>query len=390
MRPRLPSLGGLPNLLDLSWSRVFAVFLKELVQMRRDRPTFAIMIMMPIMQLVLFGYAINTDPRHLPAVVELREDGPMTRAFLASLSASTYVDIVAVTRTAEEGEAMLRSGEATYLISIPEGFERRMVRGERPQILVAADASDPVAAGGAIAAIERVAQSAFAPEFEGPLSFLARAPPPYEIVVHRRYNPAGVTAFNIVPALLGVILTMTMVMITSIALTRETERGTMENLLATPVRPLEVMIGKTTPYIGVGAIQVVIVLLVATFLFRIPFTGSFLAFLIAVTIFIFANLMLGYLISTIARTQMQAMQMTFFIFLPSILLSGFMFPFRAMPGWAQAIGEALPITHFLRMVREIVLKGAGLPDILGDLWPLTLILLVLATLALLRFRRTLD
>jgi ABC-2 type transport system permease protein len=380
----------LPALFDISWSRVFAVFLKELVQMRRDRPTFAIMIMMPIMQLVLFGYAINTDPRHLPAVVEMREDGPMTRAFLSSLRASTFVDIVAITRTSEEGEAMLRGGEASFLISIPEGFERRLVRGERPQILVAADASDPVAAGGALGAIERIAQSAFAPEFEGALSFLARAPPPYEIVVHRRYNPAGVSAFNIVPALLGVILTMTMVMITSIALTRETERGTMENLLATPVRPLEVMIGKTTPYIGVGAVQVAIVLIVATLLFHIPFTGSMLAFLLAVTVFIFANLMLGYLISTVARTQMQAMQMTFFIFLPSILLSGFMFPFHAMPGWAQAIGNALPITHFLRIVREVVLKGAGLADILGDLWPLAVILLVLASVALMRFRRTLD
>ncbi|PZO55718.1 MAG: mannose-1-phosphate guanyltransferase [Alphaproteobacteria bacterium] len=358
--------------------------------MRRDRPTFAIMIMMPIMQLVLFGYAINTDPRHLPAVIEMREDGPMTRAFLASLQASTFIDIVDIAYTSEEAEAALRSGQATYLISIPEGFERRLIRGERPQILIAADASDPVASSGAIGAIERIAQSAFAPEFQGPLNFLARAPPPYEIVVHRRYNPAGVSAFNIVPALLGVILTMTMVMITSIALTRETERGTMENLLATPVRPLEVMIGKTTPYIGVGAIQVAIVLAVAMLLFRIPFTGSFLAFLIAVTLFIFANLMLGYLISTTARTQMQAMQMTFFIFLPSILLSGFMFPFRAMPGWAQAIGEALPITHFLRMVREIVLKGAGLSDVLNDLWPLALILIVLASLALLRFRRTLD
>ena len=201
---------------------------------------------------------------------------------------------------------------------------------------------------------------------------------------------AGVTAFNIVPALLGVILTMTMVMITSIALTRETERGTMENLLATPVRPLEVMIGKTTPYVGVGAVQVAIVLIVAMLLFRIPFTGSFLAFLLAVTLFIFANLMLGYLISTVARTQMQAMQMTFFIFLPSILLSGFMFPFRAMPVWAQVIGEALPITHFLRIVREVILKGAGIGDIVGDLWPLTLILLVLGSLALMRFRRTLD
>jgi len=380
----------LPNLLDLSWSRVFAVFLKELVQMRRDRPTFAIMIMMPIMQLVLFGFAINTDPRHLPAVVEMREDGPMTRAFLASLSASTFIDVIAVSYSAEEAESMLRSGDATFLISIPEGFERRLVRGERPQILIAADASDPVAASGALSGIERIAQSAFAPEFVGSLAFLARAPPPYEIVVHRRYNPAGISAFNIVPALLGVILTMTMVMITSIALTRETERGTMENLLATPVRPLEVMIGKTTPYIGVGAIQVAIVLIVATLLFRIPFTGSFLAFLIAVTLFIFANLMLGYLISTAARTQMQAMQMTFFIFLPSILLSGFMFPFRAMPGWAQAIGEALPITHFLRIVREVVLKGAGLADILNDLWPLAVILTALASLALLRFRQTLD
>jgi len=389
MKPRLPPF-NLPNLLDLSWSRVFAVFLKELVQMRRDRPTFAIMIMMPVMQLVLFGFAINTDPRHLPAVVEMREDGPMTRAFLASLHASTFIDIVAVAQSAEEGEAMLRSGEATYLISIPEGFERRLVRGDRPQILIAADASDPIAASGALGAIERVAQSAFAPEFNGPLAYLAQGPPPYEIVVHRRYNPAGVSAFNIVPALLGVILTMTMVMITSIALTRETERGTMENLLSTPVRPLEVMIGKTTPYVGVGAIQVAIVLTVAIMLFRIPFTGSFLAFLVAVTLFILANLMLGYLISTAARTQMQAMQMTFFIFLPSILLSGFMFPFRAMPGWAQVIGECLPITHFLRIVREIVLKDAGFPDIVGDLWPLTLILVVLGTLALLRFRRTLD
>ncbi len=380
----------IPNIFDLSFSRIGAVFLKELVQMRRDRPTFAIMLAVPIMQLVLFGFAINTDPRHLPAVVELREDGPMTRAFLSSLHASTFVDIVAVARTPQQGEAMLRSGEANFLIAIPEGFERRLVRGERPQILIAADASDPVAAGGAIGAIERVAQQAFAPEFEGALAYLAQGPPPYEIVVHRRYNPAGVTAFNIVPALLGVILTMTMVMITSIALTRETERGTMENLLATPVRPLEVMLGKTTPYIGVGAIQVAIVLIVATLLFRIPFTGSLLAFLIGVTLFILANLMLGYLISTIARTQMQAMQFTFFIFLPSILLSGFMFPFRAMPGWAQTIGECLPITHFLRIVREVVLKDAGLPDILGDLWPLTLILLVLATLALLRFRRTLD
>ncbi|MFT3728382.1 MAG: ABC transporter permease [Terricaulis sp.] len=385
MRP--PNLAGF---FDLSWARVFAVFLKELVQMRRDRPTFAIMIAIPVVQLVLFGYAINTDPRHMPAVVEMREDGPLTRSFLASLQQSSFVNIVAVAHRDDEADQMLRSGRATFLISIPEGFERRLVRGERPQILVAADASDPVAAGGALSAIQAIADSAFAPNFVGPLAFLQAAPAPYEIVVHRRYNPAGITAFNIVPALLGVILTMTMVMITSIALTRETERGTMENLLATPVRPLEVMIGKTTPYIFVGGVQVAIVLIVATLLFHIPFTGSFLAFLAAVALFIFANLMLGYLISTVARTQMQAMQMTFFIFLPSILLSGFMFPFKAMPIWAQALGEALPITHFLRVVREVVLKGAHIGDITTDLGALTIILLVLSTLALMRFRRTLD
>jgi ABC-2 type transport system permease protein len=375
---------------DLSWARVAAVFLKELVQMRRDRLTFAIMIMVPVMQLVLFGYAINTDPRHMPAVVELREDGPLTRSFLASLRASTYVDIVAVVRRADEGERMLRAGEANFLIVVPEGFERRLVRQERPQILVAADASDPVASGGVISAVEQIARRAFQPDTDGPLAFLSAPPPPYDIVVHRRFNPAGVTAVNIVPGLLGVILTMTMTMITSIALTRETERGTMETLLATPVRPVEVMIGKTTPYILVGAIQTCIVLAAAALLFRIPFTGAPSAFLAGLAAFITANLMLGYLISTVARTQMQAMQMTFFVFLPSILLSGFMFPFRAMPGWAQTIGEALPITHFLRIVREVMLKSAGIADVWGDLWPLLMILTALSAAALLRFRRTLD
>lgn len=371
-------------------SRVKAVFFKELVQMRRDRLTFAIMVALPVIQLVLFGYAINNDPRHLPAVIELREDGPLTRAFLASLKASTYLDIVAITERAEDGDRMLRAGDATFLIVIPEGFERDLVRGARPQILIAADASDPVAAGGVIGGIERIAETAFGAEFKGPLAFLARPPPPYEIIVHRRFNPAGVTSMNIVPALLGVILTMTMVMITSIALTRESERGTMETLLATPVRPSEIMLGKTTPYILVGAVQTVIVMTAAMVLFHVPFNGSWLAFLTAGSIYIFANLMLGYLISTVARTQMQAMQMTFFVFLPSILLSGFMFPFAAMPVWARAIGEALPITHFLRIVREVLLKGANFIDVSNDLGWLVLITLVLAGLALSRFRRTLD
>lgn len=373
-----------------SWARIGAVFQKELVQMRRDRLTFAIMVMMPVIQLLLFGYAINTDPRHLPTVVEVRDDSPMARSLLAGLQASTYFDIVAVSYREGEGDAMLRAGEATFAIEIPERFEERVVRGERPQILIAADASDPVAVGGPMGALNQIATRALSVEFQGALAPLASAPAPFEVVAHRQYNPAGVTAYNIVPGLLGVILTMTMVMITSIALTRETERGTMETLLSTPVRPVEIMIGKTTPYILVGAVQTTLVLVAARLLFDVPFVGSILTLLAGLGLFIFANLMLGYLISTVARSQMQAMQMTFFVFLPSILLSGFMFPFRAMPTWAQSIGEALPLTHFLRIVRAVMLKGGGVMDVARDLLALSIILAVLTTLALLRFRRTLD
>ena len=374
----------------ISWSRVLAIFMKELVQMRRDRLTFVIMVSVPIMQLILFGYAINTDPRHLPTAVELRDDGPLTRSFLAGLRQSSYFDIVAEVRTDEEGEAMLRSGAASFLIVVPENFERDFVRGERPEILIAADATDPVAAGVPVGAASMIAARAFAADLDRLPVSLRSSPAPYDIVVHKQYNPGGVTAFNIVPGLLGIILTMTLIMVTSIALTRENERGTIEALLSTPVRPLEVMIGKTTPYVIVGIIQTVIVLTAARLVFSIPFEGDLFAFGVAISLFIMVNLLLGYLISTVARTQMQAMQMTFFVFLPSILLSGFMFPFAAMPAWARGIGECLPITHFLRVVREVTLKGAGLQDIGRDLPPLLIIMGVLAFLAVTRFRRTLD
>ncbi len=374
----------------MSLARIKAVFLKELVQMRRDRPTFAIMILVPIMQLMLFGFAIDTDPRNLPTAVELRDDGPLTRSFLASLRQSDYFRIVAQVRSEAEGEALLRSGAVAHLIVIPENFEREFVRGERPQILIAADATDPVAAAGPIAAAGEIARRAFAPDLARLPRGLRGGAPPYEIIVHRQYNPAGETSMNIVPGLLGIILTMTLIMITSIALTREVERGTIEALLSTPVRASEIMIGKTTPYILIGFIQTAIVLVAARLIFEIPFLGAPGSFAAALVLFIFANLMLGYLISTVAKTQMQAMQMTFFVFLPSILLSGFMFPFAAMPGWAKAIGEALPITHFLRIVREVMLKGAGLAEISGDIWPIAVILTVLALASLARFRRTLD
>ncbi|MBI1338651.1 ABC transporter permease subunit [bacterium] len=373
-----------------STARVAAVFFKELVQMRRDRLTFAIMIGMPVMQLILFGYAINTDPRHLPTIIERREDGPITRSLIAGLEASSYFDFVGAVDSAEAADAALKSGEASFVITIPEGFEERLVRSERPQLLISADASDPVSAAGPVGALSEIAARALRPHFEGALAPLAARPPPFEVIVHRLYNPTGKTAFNIVPGLLGVILTMTMVMITSIALTRETERGTMETLLSTPLQPIEIMIGKTTPYVLVGVFQTTLVLAAAALLFGIPFRGSLIAFVTGTTVFIAANLMLGYLISTIVRTQMQAMQMTFFVFLPSLLLSGFMFPFAAMPSWAQTIGDMLPLTHFLRIVRAVILKGANLAEIGEDLMMLLVILGVFTTAALLRFRRTID
>lgn len=374
----------------MSLGRIFAVFLKELVQMRRDRPTFAIMILVPIMQLTLFGFAIDTDPRQLPTVVQLRDEGPLTRSLLASMRQSDFFRIVALVDSETAGERLLRSGKASFFVIIPENFEIEFVRGDRPQILIAADATDPVAASGPVGAMREIAARAFRPDLERLPRRLSPSPEPYDIVVHRQYNPSGVTSFNIVPGLLGVILTMTLTMITAVALTREVERGTIESLLSTPVRASEVMIGKTTPYILVGAIQSLIVLAAGRWIFGIPFFGDLWPFLFAVMLFIFTNLMLGYLISTVAKTQMQAMQMTFFVFLPSILLSGFMFPFLAMPAWARAIGECLPITHFLRIVREVMLKGAGFEEISGDLWPIATILGVLAALSLARFRRTLD
>lgn len=373
-----------------SLSRIFAIFIKELVHLRRDRMTLAIIFTAPVLQLTMFGYAINTDPRHLPAAVELRDDGPLTRSFLSALKQSSYIDVVARVSSDEEGEKLLRSGVVSYFIIVPERFESDFVRGARPEILVAADATDPVAASGALNAVGFLAAQAFEADLLRLPPRFTTPPPPYKIVLHRQYNPAGKTAFNTVPGLMGVILSLTLILIASIALTRETESGTIEALLSRPVRPFEVMIGKTTPYILVGAFQTTVVLLGARFVFGIPFYGDPVAFTVGVTLFIFVNLMIGYLISTVCRTQLQAMQVCFFIFLPILLLSGFMFPFAAMPGWAKVIGESMPITHFLRLVREIMLKGAGFDDVIDNLWPLCAILGVVALAALARFRKTLD
>jgi len=372
-----------------SLRRFAAVLVKEFIQMRRDRITFGMMIGLPIVQLFLFGFAINSDPRHLPTLVEMGDNGPVTRAVIAGMQNSTYFDFRGPVGGVAEGEEALRRGDANFVIVIPQDFERDLVRGDSPEILVAADASDPSATGGAVAALNSLVQQAISETLIGPLARSAEAPA-FSVVVHREYNPEGRTSTNIVPGLLAIILSMTMVMITAVAIVKETERGTMEMLIATPARPLEVMLGKILPYVFVGYVQTVVFLIAARVVFAVPFEGSFWAFLAGFNLFILVNLALGFLISTAARSQMQAMQLSFFTILPSILLSGFMFPFAGMPGWAQAIGQAVPATHFLRVVRKVMLKGGDLPDVSGELLALGLILVVIAGLAMLRYRQTLD
>jgi ABC-2 type transport system permease protein len=342
------------------------------------------------MQLILFGFAINSDVRHLPLAVHDADHSVFSRSLVAGLQNSRYFDLVKTIGGAAEGDALPARGEVQFVLLVPGDFSRRLMRGERPVLTLAADATDPAATGNALAVVGAVAARAIGRELSGPLATLRAPDAPFELRTQRRYNPEGLTRYHIVPGLMGVILTMTMVMMTALAMTRERERGTMENLLATPVSPLEVMVGKIAPYILIGYVQVAVILLAAALVFKVPMLGSLWLLSSVLVLFIAANLAIGFAFSTIARSQMQAMQLTFFFFLPSILLSGFMFPFRGMPGWAQAIGEVLPLTHFLRVVRGILLKGNTLAEIAPHAWPMALFLLAAGALALLRFRRTLD
>lgn len=373
-----------------SLARVGAILIKEFIQMRRDRMTFAMMIGVPVLQLILFSYAINSDPRHLPSAIIDRDNSDFSRAVVTAFANSTYVDFTIAPTDPAKAEAAMAAGKINFIFEIPEHFGRDLARGLHPQMLVIADATDPSAASGALAAASEIINTGLARELTGALSGLAAGPPPITLVLQRRYNPAGITQYNIIPGLLGIILTMTMTLMTAVALTRETERGTMENLLAMPARPVEVMIGKVAPYVVVGYIQIIVVLNAGRILFDIPFEGSRLLFFWVSTLYILVNLLIGFLFSTVARTQMQAMQMMVFLLLPQILLSGFMFPFRGMPAWAQAIGEVLPATHYMRLVRGIMLKGSERADLIADIWPLLALIVAISALALLRYRRTLD
>jgi ABC-2 type transport system permease protein len=370
--------------------RMWAMVIKEFVQMRRDRMTFATMIFVPIMQLVLFGYAINTDPKQLPTAVLTRDDGPLTRAVLAAMRNTDYFDFKVQVRDPEELDRLVRSGEVQFAVEIPASFERDVRRGDRPAVLVIADATDPVATGTAVSSLQGLIDTALRRELRGPDASITKATAPFEIVLQNRYNPEAITQYNIVPGLLGVVLTMTMMMFTALAVTREIERGTMESLLSMPIKPVEIMIGKIAPFVLVGFVQMTIILGAAHVLFGVPIMGSLWLLVALTTLFAAANLAVGYTFSTIAENQLQAVQMTFFFFLPNILLSGFMFPFRGMPDWAQWIGEILPLTHFLRIVRGITLKGIGFADMQIDVLALALFMIAAMALALFRFRRTLD
>ena len=374
----------------MNWTRLLAILIKEFRQIRRDRLTFAMMVGVPIMQLILFGFAINTDPKHLPMAAVIADQSEFSRSFVAGLENSEYFRITHRPRSEAEANLLLDQGDVQFVLVIPVDFSRRLIRGEKPALLLAADATDPSASGNALAALNNISQQTLQHTLSGSLSALRANEAPFEVRVQRRYNPEGLSRYNVVPGLIGTILTMTMVMMTSLAMTRERERGTMENLLATPVKPVEVMIGKIAPYIIIGYVQVTVILVAARLLFDVPMVGSLTLLSTALVLFIAANLAVGFTFSTIAANQLQAMQLTFFFFLPSMLLSGFMFPFRGMPQWAQVIGEVLPLTHFLRIVRGILLKGNTLSEIVPNLWPIAAFMLCAGILAMARYRQTLD
>lgn len=376
--------------MNFSFRRIMALLVKEFLQMRRDRLTLGMIVGVPLMQLFLFGFAINLNPKDLPTAIAIDDPGPFARSVVAALENSSYFQIVTETNDPRAARQLLQQGKVLFVVEVPVNFTRDIVKGAAPDLLVEADATDPASGSYALAAFNMLATTALRDDLVGPLAARAQGPPPFNVVSHLLYNPESVTQYNIVPGLLAVILTMTMVLMTCLALTRERERGTYENLLAMPATPLEIMIGKIAPNILVGAVQSAIVLLLAKFVFNVPMIGSLGLLAAALVIYIIANLAVGYTFSTVAQNQLQAMQMTMFFLLPAILLSGFAFPFMGMPQWARWIGEVLPATHFLRIVRGILLKNNGWPEIWPDLWPLFVFTFLAGTIALMRFRRTLD
>ncbi len=370
-----------------SFARLMALLRKESIQILRDSMTLRIIILVPIIQLFLFGYAINADPKHLPAGLLSIEDSKYTRTIAAALNASGYYNL-RVLRSEAEAEAGLARGELTFVIQMPPDFDRAVDRGESPGVLVDADATDPAAIGNAVAALAQVV--ADLNRDLPPIRRLQPQTPPFQFVVHARYNPEQLTVLNVVPGLICIVLMFSTLFVTTMAITKERERGTMENLLAMPVRPIEVMIAKIAPYVVIGYIQVILILVTASIVFGLPIRGSIPLLLAALGVFIACNLALGVTFSTVSANQMQAIQLAQFTLMPSFLLSGFMFPFRGMPLWAQWFGNVFPTTHAMRIVRGMLLKGAGWSEIAADVWPMALFAVVVIAFATLLYRETLD
>jgi len=371
----------------ISLKRLYSLLRKEWIQVRRDRMTLRIIVALPILQLFLFGYAINTNPHHLPTGLLISEPSKYERTIVGALQNTGYYDIQ-LYASESQAEQALAAGDVLFVINVPPNFDRSVDRGEQPAILVDADATDPTAIGYATAALGAVVGSLNRDLPPGRQTQTVNAP--FQFVVHARYNPEQLTVLNVVPGLICIVLTMSTLLITTLSITRERERGTMENLMAMPVRPIEIMIAKIVPYVVIGYVQTILILVIAAAVFNLPIRGSVVLLLLALGLFVASNLALGLAFSTVSANQMQAQQLAQFTLMPSFMLSGFMFPFRGMPVWAQWLGEIFPTTHAMRIVRGVLLKGNGVEALAQDLWPIALFTLVVIAVAVWSYRETLD
>jgi ABC-type multidrug transport system permease subunit len=371
----------------ISWRRLYALLRKEWIQVTRDPITLRFIIAVPIMQLFLFGYAINTNPQHLPTGLLSVENSKYERTIITALKNSGYYDIRMMASEAE-AERALAQGYVLFVLAFPPNFDRAIDRGDRPSVLIDADATDPTAIGNATAALATVT-GALDRDLP-PVMRTTPVAPPFQFVIHARYNPEQLTALNIVPGLICIVLMMSTLFMTTLSITKERERGTMENLLAMPVRPIEVMLAKMVPYVFIGYIQVVLILVASALFFQLPLRGSLMTLMLSLGLFIGCNLAQGITFSTVSANQMQAIQMAQFTLLPSFMLSGFMFPFRGMPAWAQWVGEVFPTTHAMRIVRGILVKGNDTPDILPELWPIAVFMVAVVAIAVWCYRETLE
>ncbi|WBF45204.1 ABC transporter permease [Serratia rubidaea] len=375
-------------MINFSLTRWLGVVIKEIHELRRDRVSFSMVFLTPLFQLIILGYAVNMDPRYVPAALLNYDSGHLSQVFISAAQNTQYFSLQPAASEQEAKRAFVR-GDVIFIVTIPADFSQKILRGEKPQLLIQSDAIDPIAGGNALSAIAQASKNMF--QYDLPESLRGReGTENVELVVHRMFNPEGITQYNTIPGIIGSILSTTMILMTALAITRERESGAIENLLVSPVTGLEVIVGKITPYVLIGMFQSVMILLCAVYLFNIPLLGNVLLLLTVLTVYIFLCLSVGITISSIAQSQLQALQMSSFYFIPSVLLSGFISPFISMPVWAQAIGSCLPLTYFIRLIKGVMLKGYTLTELLPDLLPLLGLAALVMFIGLRSYRKTLD